>query len=44
MYRSRITLTCLLLYLSAGLTVPGSKVGSVLDVVCGILQSLWVNV
>jgi len=36
MYRSRITLTCLLLYLSAGLTVSGNKVASVLDVVCGL--------
>ena len=34
MYRSRITLTCLSLYLSVSLTVPGNKVSSVLDVVC----------
>lgn len=36
MYRSRIRLTYLSLYLSVSQTVPGNKVASVLDVVCGI--------
>ena len=35
MYRRFITLTYLSLYLSLNLAVPGNKVATVLDVVCG---------